>query len=228
MATAPQLLIDAPFYSTDFSDCTLLIGPDELKFMGHRNILSIRSAFFRRAFQSEGFREAREKTIRLPEVQRGALTNILRWIYGAHLHCPDEMLTANQWNHLLKFYETADFLGVHALIEKLVDYFQRLLNIAEKSLNKMDVQNTYMLITCLGAFYSRGKVVSKESLKQIIWAYARENKITTFQKSMEMFEESELNGRLHRDISFILCDFVNFTTSRHKRKRPDNAAGSKK
>ncbi|KAJ6255944.1 hypothetical protein Dda_9235 [Drechslerella dactyloides] len=107
-----MLTIDivAPYYCPEFSDCTLVVGQASAVFHGHRNFLALHSPFFRAAFTSTVFREAKERRIRLPEISSDAIAPILTWMYQGPCTLPKTQDGVINYKLIHETIEASDFL----------------------------------------------------------------------------------------------------------------------
>lgn len=73
---------------------TVLVGPTEVTWRLHENLLSSTSDFFRSAFNS-GFRESIEDRLTLPEDDPQAFELFVRWMYARALNPPTTSFTSS-------------------------------------------------------------------------------------------------------------------------------------
>ncbi|KAF3941966.1 hypothetical protein ABW19_dt0208167 [Dactylella cylindrospora] len=107
----------------EFSDVTVQAGPDGREFKLHRAIICARSGFFKAACK-ETFQEGLSRQIKLPTVDPNAFESVVKWMYGGGYELPEDFKNSK----IVDVYETADYLGVVALkqeiIERITDCFQ--------------------------------------------------------------------------------------------------------
>ena len=61
-------------------EITILVGPEERRFVAYKDVLCYSSKFFRAALEKD-FKEKNEKIVRLPEVDIGTFSIYLQWAY---------------------------------------------------------------------------------------------------------------------------------------------------
>lgn len=96
---------------------TILVGPEEKRFVVHKAIISEHSKFLRAAC-SKDFREGQEQIIRLPEVEVEPFSAYLQWAYRGDIITEfteklkeDTIEYERQIITLTRLYIAADFLG---------------------------------------------------------------------------------------------------------------------
>ncbi|KAK4542310.1 hypothetical protein LTR36_006963 [Oleoguttula mirabilis] len=116
----------------DFSEeVTVLVGPEEKRYVVHKAIISNHSKFFKAACAAN-FKEGREKIIRLPEVDIEAFRSYAQWAYsGEVVVASDEEISADAFGvvrgtRLAKLYVLAEFLGDTFLRNTVVDQLRTL------------------------------------------------------------------------------------------------------
>ncbi|KJY02340.1 hypothetical protein TI39_contig63g00001 [Zymoseptoria brevis] len=67
----------------------LLVGPEELPFVVHKDVIGKHSAYFRRAF-TNGFLETHTGIVKLPSECAGVLAIYLEWLYNGEIDLPWE------------------------------------------------------------------------------------------------------------------------------------------
>ncbi|KAK5739505.1 hypothetical protein LTR17_005194 [Elasticomyces elasticus] len=107
---------------------TVLVGAEEEKFIVHASIATKHSKFFQAACNG-GFKEAEEKTIRLPETTPATFRAYLQWAYsGSVVMVDEEELKADvtgaesRWR-LTKLYVLANFLANTPLQNNVIDEY---------------------------------------------------------------------------------------------------------
>ncbi|KAK3715689.1 hypothetical protein LTR37_006914 [Vermiconidia calcicola] len=75
-------------------DITVLVGPDEKRYVVHKNLVCDNSSFFRAACNGD-WKETKEKVVRLPEVDPDIFANYLGWIYTGELDVRDASSVAS-------------------------------------------------------------------------------------------------------------------------------------
>ncbi|KAL8917909.1 MAG: hypothetical protein Q9172_005640 [Xanthocarpia lactea] len=119
MATASRTA-DPPTYKglTD-EVVTILVGPEEEPFHVSKELLSSNSPFFKAAFEGS-FKEAAEKTIRLPEDDPNVFPDYLLWLYTGNLRS-SEADTAIQLDGHCHLYVLAEKYGSEVLQNLVID-----------------------------------------------------------------------------------------------------------
>lgn len=108
---------------------TVLVGHDEKPCAIHPSAFTARSTFFRAAVEG-GFREAKDKVIRLPEVDEDIWATYFHWIYSGEVVPLDEEQIEHDEsgvecrNRLINLYILADVVDDMALRNEVVDQFQ--------------------------------------------------------------------------------------------------------
>ncbi|KAK4897823.1 hypothetical protein LTR27_004595 [Elasticomyces elasticus] len=107
---------------------TVLVGPEEEKFMLHASIAIKHSKFFNAACNG-GFKEAEDKIVRLPETAPATFRAYLQWAYsGGVVVVDEEELKADvegqncRWR-LAMLYVLASFLADTPLQNKVIDEY---------------------------------------------------------------------------------------------------------
>lgn len=77
------LTLALTFHSHDYNDTiTVLVGDKEKRFTVHKDVICVKSKFFRAAC-SKRWREGQEKIVRLPEVRSASIFQLyMDWTYG--------------------------------------------------------------------------------------------------------------------------------------------------
>lgn len=79
------------FNSEKYSDVTLFLGPDEVKFKAHYAVLGVRTTYFDKA-KEHGFREGETNEYRFPDYSAHALWRVLQYFYtGDYSAEPNQM-----------------------------------------------------------------------------------------------------------------------------------------
>lgn len=103
---------------------TVLVGSSEKKFTFPRVLLTRRSAFFKAALNGE-FKEAKEKTVCLPEVEIEAFATYAQWIYANEIALvgsdEDDKTDAYLDCEAMELYILADLLGDALLQNCIID-----------------------------------------------------------------------------------------------------------
>jgi hypothetical protein len=81
-----DLLTDGRSQEATFA--TVLVGPDEDRFVVHEEVLIHHSQFFRAALTG-GFKEAKEKTVRLRDVNPHIFEFFVHWLYYQQFPCQE-------------------------------------------------------------------------------------------------------------------------------------------
>lgn len=68
------------FNSERYSDVTLFLGPDEVKFKAHYAVLGVRTTYFDKA-KEHGFKEGETNEYRFPDYSAHALWRVLQYFY---------------------------------------------------------------------------------------------------------------------------------------------------
>ncbi|KAK6538434.1 hypothetical protein TWF694_010019 [Orbilia ellipsospora] len=155
---------NAPLYIRGNTDITLLIGPDETRFEANCNILASQSKFFATACYDDRFKEAKEKTIRLPELYYLQTIGVLKWLYRADPEIRDDFMDIGPTNDILEILKAADFLQVTGLVN---DYSRAL----ETKLRNIHPLNGDQIISCvklIHRIYEIGGSIGREELRMFV------------------------------------------------------------
>ncbi|KAK5695251.1 hypothetical protein LTR97_008757 [Elasticomyces elasticus] len=108
---------------------TVLVGAEEEEFLLHASIAVMHSKFFRAACNG-GFKEAKDKIIRMAEVEPATFRSYLQWLYSRDVvvltaaelatDVKDESLVSR----LVKLYLLADVLADTLLRNRIIDEIQ--------------------------------------------------------------------------------------------------------
>ena len=109
-------------------DIIVLVGAQEKRFTVHKNVITGRSAFFRAAVEGP-FKEAEEKTVRLPEIDPDLFSVYLQWIYSDKIvilgagDIAKDTGGSKQRALLIELYILADALDDRRLRNRTTDEF---------------------------------------------------------------------------------------------------------
>ncbi|KAK6524099.1 hypothetical protein TWF694_005762 [Orbilia ellipsospora] len=115
--------VDAPLYTPDYADLTLLVGTDPSikEFKIHRHIVTVNSKFFKVICNNPNFKEGREQIVKLPEVDVDTAHRLLRWFYQEPLDLPDDIISDEGYPVMINLVNAADFLEIERVIVILRD-----------------------------------------------------------------------------------------------------------
>ncbi|KAF3941920.1 hypothetical protein ABW19_dt0204684 [Dactylella cylindrospora] len=101
----------------NFSDVTIIVGPQKKTFKLHRNIICLHSRFFERACLG-GFEESTSREIQLPEIEPVGFEIVVLWLYEDR-----DSFTSKLDNDaaFLASYATADFLDIPVLKRDILE-----------------------------------------------------------------------------------------------------------
>ncbi|EWC46658.1 hypothetical protein DRE_04145 [Drechslerella stenobrocha 248] len=111
--------IDAPLYTTQYTDLKIYAGEEAREFDVHRHILAVHSEFFKVACQNPHFKEGAEQVIRLPTVDAGTMTRLLRWFYQGPLELPSDWTSDDSYDRIMDMLNSADYLGIPTLVKAI-------------------------------------------------------------------------------------------------------------
>lgn len=100
----------------------MLVGESEVSFTVHEKVITECSDFFR-ATCADGFREGKEKVVRLPEMEEEIFKSYVHWAYCNEVVTTedDDPLLPEQSQgstNLAKLYVTGDVLGGHTTSQR--------------------------------------------------------------------------------------------------------------
>lgn len=166
----------------DFGEVrTILVGTEEKSFTVHPNILIQTSTFFNSALSKDScWREAQEKTIRLPEHDATTFSIYLNWLYSGFVDLWDgnEIITGagNQdllYDRLISCYALGGYVGDDHFCNALIDSYFDLRNMFKAWPNTRICNRAYRelpensKITLL-ILHHIAFVASESSLKSVI------------------------------------------------------------
>lgn len=132
----------------DYSEnITVLVGPEEKAYILHTSVLTAQSTFFRAAVEG-GFKESKEKVIRLPEIDTESWSTYLQWIYSNEVVVlnPEEIdndgYGVKRRNRLITLYLLADAVDDLTLRNKIVDEYVKVF----KSTRLWECENISVLL----------------------------------------------------------------------------------
>lgn len=106
---------------------TIVVGPDKVKFMPHKDVLCSRSDHFKNAFE-KGFRESGKNEMSFPEDDPEAFGLLLRWMYESRLEVPSSILSVPPVRPFIQLYVLADKLVLENLQNEVMDVITTLHN----------------------------------------------------------------------------------------------------
>ncbi|EPS45876.1 hypothetical protein H072_197 [Dactylellina haptotyla CBS 200.50] len=116
-----EAVIEAPLYTSEYADLTLLVGEDATEFQVHRGIVTLYSKFFKVVCQNPNFREGQERVIRLPELDAETVKRLLQWFYQAPLEIPSDIISDDGYEVTINLLNAADFLEIDDVIKMITD-----------------------------------------------------------------------------------------------------------
>ncbi|KAF3940806.1 hypothetical protein ABW19_dt0201258 [Dactylella cylindrospora] len=99
----------------EYSDFTILVGPEEVEIKGHRAIVCTKSPVFKAAC-SEKFQEGIDKQIKLPDILPDAMDVVMKWLYETVYDLPQR-----NDDLIFRSYVAADYLEIDSLQERIID-----------------------------------------------------------------------------------------------------------
>jgi len=105
---------------------TIIVGPEKISHAVHQQALVRSSGFFRAACNGN-FKEAEEKTIRLPEMDKEAFKSYVQWAYTNEVAVKadddpgDDAEQEARWNSLARLYGATHILLDIALRNAIID-----------------------------------------------------------------------------------------------------------
>ncbi|KAK6330418.1 hypothetical protein TWF696_003515 [Orbilia brochopaga] len=200
--------INAPLYTSQYTDLTLLIGEEATKFCVHRNILTIHSEFFQVACGNPNFKESAEQLVRLPEVDVETMTNILRWCYQAPLAIPEDMVSDVGYETVRNLLDAADYLniqGVFRLVTRAVDDY--LYRCSKWRSDREDAAaDEQKKVDLLCRIYDYGGKMEDDCLRKYLNSLKESHNLGLFMNMVKELEDC--HPKLFRDIMVALYSTV--------------------
>ncbi|KAF3908815.1 hypothetical protein ABW21_db0209483 [Orbilia brochopaga] len=200
--------IDAPLYSSQYSDFTLLVGEEATKFCVHRIILTVQSGFFKVVCANTNFKEGVEQLARLPEIDVETMTNILRWFYQAPLGIPEDLISDDGYEKFKSLLDAANYLDIESAIgllsKAMNDY---LLKGYRRPRDKKDIlvcETRKVDLLC--RIYTYGSKMEDGTLAQYITSLKFSRQLGVFMNTVK--ELDDCHATLFRDIMVALYSMV--------------------
>ena len=115
--------VPSPHRFSDVSVVTLYVGPDNVKFYVHENILFDASPVFKAAFSTD-FKEASERSMKLPDDDADSVERMIQWLYAKNLeltHPISVETSAECYMQLAKLNTLAEKYDIYLLHNDIVD-----------------------------------------------------------------------------------------------------------
>ncbi|EGX48140.1 hypothetical protein TWF173_001180 [Orbilia oligospora] len=150
----------APQYIPGETDITLLLGRDSFEFEANRNILASQSKFFEKACYNEEFKEAKERLIKLPDIQLDTMMEVLAWLYRSEPKLPEDFTCNESTCRTLAVLSAADFLQIDTLAKDYGTSFGKKLELIGQDSETKELLNCVKVMN--GIYKARGSIQEEE------------------------------------------------------------------
>ncbi|KAF3908859.1 hypothetical protein AA313_de0201337 [Arthrobotrys entomopaga] len=125
------MLIVAPLYTTEFSDCIVSVGDPEnhVKYEAHRHILCIQSPVFKVGLTNENFKESVTREFSLPDFRPATIERILAWMYGLPIELPNNMRNNEDFDFLTDIWPAIDYRQLNGIMGVLLKRIEKYVSV---------------------------------------------------------------------------------------------------